>query len=403
MNLYQNVEPAAGQPPRPALLVLEDGSAFPCSAFACRGEVKAEVCFNTAMSGYQEAITDPSYRGQMLAMTYPLIGNYGTNPEDIESSRVQVSAFLVKEYIDFPSNFRSRQSLGAYLEQNRVMGVSGLDTRALTRHLRIKGAMVGVLSTEDLDPKSLQKKASEGTGLVGMDLVQEVTCPNAYRWRKGWPGAEVDLNGYLDPDLAWRGGSGEYNVVAIDCGIKYNILRRLEERGLKVLVVPAATPAGIIKSLKPDGVFLSNGPGDPEPITYVVQSVQELMGAVPIFGICLGHQMLGQALGGTTFKLKFGHRGANQPVMDLSTTKVEITSQNHGFCVDAASIEDPDVVMTHVNLNDKTLEGLTHKKLPVFSVQYHPEASPGPHDADYLFDRFLRMIKTGEPPKWQAA
>ena len=380
-----------------ALLVLEDGKAFPCRTFAGSGEVKAEVCFNTAMTGYQEVLTDPSYRGQMVAMTYPLIGNYGTNPEDVESAQVQVSAFLVKEYLDFPSNFRSRQSLKDYLEQAGVMGVEGLDTRALTRHLRIRGAMQGVLSTEDLDPKSLQQKANTGPGLVGVDLVREVTCQRAYRWIDGRPGSEWDLAGGFDPEKVWQEGEGELKVVALDCGVKYNILRRLEARGLKVLVVPAFTPAEVIKKLAPDGLFLSNGPGDPEPVTYVVECVRSLLGQVPIFGICLGHQMIGQALGGKTFKLKFGHRGANQPVMDLATTKVEITSQNHGFCVDADTISDPEVVMTHLNLNDRTLEGLSHKKLPLFCVQYHPEASPGPHDADYLFDRFVRLMQTGEP------
>ncbi|KMY68529.1 carbamoyl phosphate synthase small subunit [Desulfocarbo indianensis] len=381
-----------------ALLVLEDGAAFPCRAFAGSGEVKAEVCFNTAMTGYQEVLTDPSYRGQMVAMTYPLIGNYGANPEDVESARVQVSAFLVKEYIDFPSNFRSRQSLRSYLEEAGVMGVEGLDTRALTRHLRIGGAMQGVLSTEDLDPASLRKKANSGPGLVGVDLVREVTCPKAYRWLEGRPGPEIDLGGEFDPEAIWKGGAGGFKVVALDCGVKYNILRRLAARNLKVLVVPAFTPAEVIAKLQPDGLFLSNGPGDPEPVTYVVQCVRALMGRLPIFGICLGHQMIGQALGGKTYKLKFGHRGANQPVMDLATAKVEITSQNHGFCVDSASIEDPDVVMTHVNLNDRTLEGLSHKKLPLFCVQYHPEASPGPHDADYLFDRFVDLMRGGGLP-----
>jgi len=379
-----------------ALLVLEDGASFPCRTFAGSGEVTAEVCFNTAMTGYQEVVTDPSYRGQMVAMTYPLIGNYGTNAEDVESARVQVSAFLVKEYLDFPSNFRSSQSLKDYLEAAGGMGVEGLDTRALTRHLRIRGAMQGALSTEDLDPASLAAKAKAGPGLVGVDLVKEVTCQRAYRWIEGRVARELDLAG-ADPAQAWEDGHGRWRVVAVDCGIKYNILRRLEARDMKVLVVPAATPAEQIAALKPDGVFMSNGPGDPEPVTYVVDTVRRLMGQVPMFGICLGHQMIGQALGGKTYKLKFGHRGANQPVMDLATTKVEITSQNHGFCVDAESIDDPKVVMTHVNLNDRTLEGLSHQEVPLFCVQYHPEASPGPHDADYLFDRFVKMMETGRP------
>ena len=382
---------------RDALLVLEDGAAFPCRAFAGSGEVAAEVCFNTAMTGYQEAITDPSYKGQMLAMTYPLIGNYGTNPEDVESRAVQVSAFLVKEYQEFPSNFRSTKSLREYLEDAGVMGVEGLDTRALTRHLRIRGAMTGVLSTKDLDPASLQAKAQASPGLVGIDLVKEVTCDQAYRWIEGKVAREVDLSHEIDPEALWDGGEGNFRVLCLDCGIKYNILRRLEQRGNKLLVVPASTPAETILALQPDGVFLSNGPGDPAAVTYVVETVKKLLGRSPVFGICLGHQMIGQALGGKTFKLKFGHRGANQPVMDLATEKVEITSQNHGFCVDADTIDDPEVVMTHLNLNDRTLEGLRHKKAPVFCVQYHPEAAPGPHDADYLFDRFQEMMRTKQP------
>jgi carbamoyl-phosphate synthase small subunit len=381
-----------------ALLVLEDGTAFNCRSFAGNGEVKAEVCFNTAMTGYQEVLTDPSYKGQMVTMTYPLIGNYGVNPEDVESRGVMVSAFLVKEYIDFPSNHRSTQSLKEYLEEAGVMGVEGLDTRRLTRHLRISGAMQGVLSTEDLDPVSLKEKANTGRGLVGVDLVKKVTCQKAYLWQDGQPGEELDLEGGFDSAAIWAKLAGDKKVVALDCGVKFNILRRLAERRNKVLVVPAFTDAETILKLDPDGLFMSNGPGDPEPVTYVVETVKQLMGQLPIFGICLGHQMIGQALGGSTYKLKFGHRGTNQPVMDLATTKVEITSQNHGFCVDEKSIVDSNVVMTHINLNDRTLEGLSHKKLPLFCVQYHPEASPGPHDADYLFDRFSKMMETGMPP-----
>ena len=381
-----------------ALLVLEDGTSFPCRAFAGRGEVKAEVCFNTAMSGYQEVLTDPSYRGQMVAMTYPLIGNYGTNPEDAESRAVQVSAFLVREYLDFPSNFRSTQSLRQYLEAAGVMGVEGLDTRRLTRHLRIRGAMQGVLSTEDLDPQSLREKAASGPGLVGVDLVKEVTWPHAYRWQDDGPGPDLELEPRPDPARYWGDAGGRFRVVALDCGIKFNILRRLHRRGLEILVVPAHTPAQTILALEPDGLFLSNGPGDPAAVTYVVDCVRELLGRLPVFGICLGHQMIGQALGGSTFKLKFGHRGANQPVLDLATGRVEITSQNHGFCVDAESISDPAVVTTHLNLNDRTLEGLAHREMPLFCVQYHPEAAPGPHDADYLFDRFLHMLETGKTP-----
>ncbi|MCB2185927.1 MAG: glutamine-hydrolyzing carbamoyl-phosphate synthase small subunit [Deltaproteobacteria bacterium] len=380
-----------------ALLALEDGTIFTCRAFAGHGEVAAEVCFNTAMSGYQEVLTDPSYKGQMVAMTYPLIGNYGTNPEDVESRAVQVSAFLMREYLDFPSNFRSTASLAQYLEAAGVLGVDELDTRALTRHLRIKGAMMGVLSTLDLDPASLVAKAQAAPGLVGRDLVKEVTCARAYRWENGAPGPELDLAGEFDPAAVWGAAPASFRVAALDCGIKFNILRKLEARGMRVVVVPAATPAAVISRLNPDGLFLSNGPGDPAAVPYVVTTVKELMGRLPTFGICLGHQMIGQALGGRTFKLKFGHRGANQPVMDLLTEKVEITSQNHGFCVDADSIDDPGVVMTHLNLNDRTLEGLAHRDLPLFCVQYHPEASPGPHDADYLFDRFEQMMASRQP------
>ncbi len=381
-----------------ALLALEDGTTFPCRAFAGSGEVAAEVCFNTAMTGYQEAITDPSYTGQMLAMTYPLIGNYGTNPEDVESAAVRVSAFLVKEYLDFPSNFRSSKSLKEYLDDAGVLGVEGLDTRALTRHLRIRGAMKGVLSTQDQDPASLTQKAKDSPGLLGIDLVKGVTCVQPYRWQEGKVWENLDLSGDFDAEALWAPSQGRYKVACLDCGIKYNILRRLEQRGMKLIVLPADTSPETILRLQPDGLFLSNGPGDPAAVTYVVDTVKELLGQVPTFGICLGHQMIGQALGGNTFKLKFGHRGANQPVMDLATTKVEITSQNHGFCVDAETIDDPAVVMTHVNLNDRTLEGLAHKELPLFCVQYHPEAAPGPHDADYLFDRFQEMMETGKPP-----
>ncbi len=380
-----------------ALLALEDGTVFPCRAFAGQGEVAAEVCFNTAMTGYQEVLTDPSYKGQMVVMTYPLIGNYGANAQDVESAAVQVSAFLVKEYIDFPSNFRSSWSLKEYLETAGVLGVEGLDTRALTRHLRMRGAMKGVLSTQDLDPESLTKKALASQGLVGIDLVKEVTCHQAYRWIGGRVDRKLDLTGDFDPEKIWEGGKGRWRVAALDCGIKFNILRRLEARDMKLAVLPAGTAPEVIRRLNPDGLFLSNGPGDPAAVTYVVETVRGLLGQVPTFGICLGHQMIGQALGGQTFKLKFGHRGANQPVMDLMTTKVEITSQNHGFCVDAQTIPDPEVVMTHLNLNDRTLEGLAHKKYPLFCVQYHPEASPGPHDADYLFDRFIKMMETGQP------
>ncbi|KIX15564.1 glutamine-hydrolyzing carbamoyl-phosphate synthase small subunit [Dethiosulfatarculus sandiegensis] len=388
---------------RKALLALEDGSLFPCRTFAGSGEVKAEVCFNTSMTGYQEVLTDPSYKGQMVTMTYPLIGNYGVNQEDVESVAVQVSAFLVKEYCPLPSNFRATASLAQYLEEAGVMGVEALDTRMLTKHLRTKGAMQAVLSTEDLDPESLVKKAGQGPGMVGVDLVQEVSCARPYIWEENRIGEVLAPGEKLTREFAFKDAGTKPKVVVIDCGVKFNILRRLTHRDFHLVVVPAKTRAEEILALEPDGVFLSNGPGDPAAVTYVVETVKQLMGKTPIFGICLGHQMIGQALGGSTFKLKFGHRGANQPVKDLATGKVEITSQNHGFCVDAKTITDPDVMVSHLNLNDHTLEGLCHKELPVFCVQYHPEASPGPHDSDYLFDRFRKMMRTGKPPVVDAA
>ncbi len=354
-------------------MVLEDGTVFPGRTFAGKGEVEGEIVFNTSMTGYQEILTDPSYRGQVVTMTYPLIGNYGVNPEDMESKRIQVEGFIVKEYQPAPSNWRSQMALADYLEREGVIGIEGVDTRALTRHLRVSGAMKGIISTEDLDPASLAARAKASPGLVGRDLVLDVTCRESYPW----PAT----------------GNAGYHVVAFDFGIKLNIVRCLAERGCRVTVVPARTTAAEVKALNPDGVVLSNGPGDPEPVTYAVKAIQGLLGEVPLFGICLGQQLLGLALGGKTYKLKFGHRGANHPVKNLRTGKVEITTQNHGFCVDVDSIRDPEVEITHVNLNDQTLEGLRHRSLPAFSVQYHPEASAGPHDASYLFDDFIEMMK----------
>lgn len=374
-----------------SLLALEDGRTFPCRSFTGPGETWGEVVFNTSMTGYQEVLTDPSYRGQMVTMTYPLVGNYGINPEDMESDRIQVAAFIVREYQDFPSNFRSTRSLADYLRSQGVMGIDELDTRALTRHLRNLGAMRGLISTEDLDPDSLVKRVRETPGLVGRDLVKEVTTQNPYYWVDGQP-VPFSEEAPLDHTV-WRRRGEKHSVAAFDFGIKYNILRHLEKAGLEVVVVPASTTAETIRAMEPDGIFLSNGPGDPEPVTYAVETIRELFGYKPMFGICLGQQLLGLALGGKTFKLKFGHRGANQPVHNLATGRIEITSQNHGFSVDTDSLPEADIEVTHMNLNDRTLEGFRHKKYPLFSVQYHPEAAPGPNDAGYLFGDFVRMIE----------
>ncbi len=368
--------------PRQATLALADGTVFEGESFGAEGETAGEVVFNTSMTGYQEILTDPSYRGQLVCMTYTEIGNVGVNPEDVESRRPFVEGFLVREYWHEPSSWRAERPRGDYLREHAIVGISGVDTRALVRHLRTTGAQTGVISTVDLDRESLVRKAKAHPTLVGRDLVAGVSCAAPYDWDQS----------------RWRlaGGYGsaprsDRFVVAYDYGIKWNILRSLASAGCRVRVLPASTPAEDVLEMNPDGIFLSNGPGDPDAVPYAVENVAKLIGKKPIFGICLGHQILGLALGGKTYKLKFGHHGGNQPVMDLTTEKVEITAQNHGFAVDVESLAGL-AELTHINLNDRTVEGLSVPSKSLFSVQYHPEASPGPHDAHYLFRRFMDLI-----------
>ena len=370
---------------RPALLALEDGTVFNGRSVS-PGTRFGEVVFNTSMTGYQEILTDPSYRGQMVCMTYPLIGNYGINSEDVESRRPWVAGFIVKEACPYPSSWRSRISLDDYLREHGIVGIQGIDTRALTRHLRDQGAQEGIISTEEPDAARLAERARALPGLIGRDLVSEVSVEQPHAWTEGpW-----DLvRGYTSPPAA------RFKVIAFDSGIKQNILRCLAGIGCDVEVVPTDTGAAAVLERKPHGIFLSNGPGDPEAVPYLIETVRGLAGKAPIFGICLGNQILGLALGGSTYKLKFGHHGGNHPVRDLETGRVEITSQNHGFAVDPRSIEQLGLVETHVNLNDGTSEGMRHRELPIFSVQYHPEASPGPHDAHYLFRRFADLMTKG--------
>ena len=376
-----------------ALLALEDGRVFQGEVFGAQGTTVGEVCFNSSMTGYQEVLTDPSYRGQIVAMTYPLIGNYGTNALDQESREPHVRGFVVEELSEVPSNWRSEMSLEDYLRRWNIPAIQGVDTRALTRHLRQRGAMKACLTSEALSEKEAVTQALAGSGVIGMDYVREVTTPAPYQW---------DPDDHLSAKWSVATGNTDeivrqalppirHRIVAYDYGIKENILRRLRQNGFSVTVVPADTGADSVLALNPDGVFLSNGPGDPSALGYAREALRGILGKKPVFGICLGHQILGLAVGGKTFKLKFGHRGGNQPVKDLRTGKVAITSQNHGFAVDANSLPS-EIEVTHVNLNDGTVEGMRHKELPIFSVQYHPEAAPGPHDAGYFFSQFAELI-----------
>ena len=388
-----------GKGRKQALLVLEDGSVYRGNVFAGKGEVLGEVVFNTGMTGYQEILTDPSYKGQIVAMTYPLIGNTGINPEDMESAGIHLEGFIVREHEEPPSNWRSRQSLKEFLEAHEKLGVEGIDTRALTRRIRLTGAMRGVLSTETEEIDQLLRRVRAYPGLVGRDLVKAVTCRQPYLWKEGAPRENGvrswDLNPIVSRFKSQDLTPSSRRVVVLDCGVKYNILRHLAKRGCEVLVLPATASGEEILALRPDGVLLSNGPGDPAALPYIVDAVRLILGKVPIFGICLGHQILGQAAGGRTAKLKFGHHGINQPVKNLRNGRVEITSQNHGFVVLPESLTGERETL-HENLNDHTSEGLRYPALSAFSVQYHPEAAPGPHDADYLFDEFIHLMEEGK-------
>lgn len=377
-----------------AKLALEDGTVFTGTAFGAVNLTKpiaGEVVFNTGMTGYQEVLTDPSYTGQIVTMTVPHIGNYGVNPEDLESKKVQVAGFVVKELARTASNYRSTQKLEQWLNDQGVLGIAGIDTRALTRKLRTDGAMRGILSCSELDDRRLVELARQAPEMSGQNLAKVVSPSKPYAWSE-------DL-GQWEPIQGQIPNAGKrFKVVAIDCGAKSNILRNLAERGCELTIVPHDVAASAILELKPDGLFVSNGPGDPAAVTQTIETLRALHGKLPIFGICLGHQVLGLSLGAETFKLKFGHRGCNQPVQNIGTGKVEITSQNHGFAVEVESLRRVGGVPTHINLNDQTLEGFAHKDLPIFAVQYHPEAAPGPHDASYLFDCFMDMMRTGQSP-----
>lgn len=371
---------------RTALLVLEDGTQWHGIGFGAVGETTGEIVFNTSLTGYQEILTDPSYHGQIITMTMPHIGNYGVTPEDDESSRIWAAGFVVRQLSPVVSNWRAKQSLPDYLAERGVVGMTDVDTRALVRHIRTHGAMRSAMSSVDPDPVRLLEVARQSRDMNGLDLVKEVSCPESYRW--------VEAENWWKPDGNSAENSGKFHVVAYDYGIKRNILRLLASRGCRLTVVPATTSAEDVLALQPDGIFLSNGPGDPAAVTYAVDNVRQLVGQKPIFGICLGHQILGLALGADTYKLKFGHRGGNQPVQVEATNAVQISSHNHGFAIDATTLP-PNVLSSHTNLNDQCCEGLDAPEHRAFSVQYHPESSPGPHDSDELFDKFIALMEQG--------